>query len=186
MSPAEVEQALTAWVVLHEYFHNTGPMPINCFLRAKSTKTAAALEELRVDLLSLLYLSTLGDEPMAKKTFQLVLAERLMRYGVQYDIETNYDAISSQIFLNFLIQENVAIIFMGKLTINSVKIQNALRKLLKTIENCEEAYVSSGNSAEMINFGKKLGNFDDQSNKYVLCPFFKNAKTQLISKNNLL
>lgn len=46
----EMLRVAATWVSMHEHFHEQGPLPIREALPIKSSRSAAALEELRVDL----------------------------------------------------------------------------------------------------------------------------------------
>src|SRR5262249_13783486 len=80
-SDEDIERASCWWVRLHEYHHRQGDMPIHIpeFLRAKSLKPLAGLEELRVDVSGML--ACLHNDKLPAKdaslAFQFILAERL-------------------------------------------------------------------------------------------------------------
>jgi hypothetical protein len=93
---AEIRTACAIWTWLHEGFHKTGPLPLPEYLGDKSSLTAAAFEETRVDLLALELLRGLaGELPVAGLTFDLILAERLIRYAALYDPASSFDARGS-------------------------------------------------------------------------------------------
>ena len=134
----EVEKAALHWVWLHEYFHHQGSLPLPKYLRLKSKKQLAGLEELRVDLCSMI--ACLDDSKLcgefAKFTYQFILAERLLRYGVEGSTIITYDALSSYLFFNFLLKHDAININNDKIRINK-NIVSVLKMLLHDIENIE-------------------------------------------------
>jgi hypothetical protein len=93
-------QLIANWVHLHEQAHRTGPMPIPQFLKEKSGKLSAALEELRADLGVMKYcLIEASEESLLTALY--VFAERLLAYPL-FRERTNFDAISSVIFWKHL------------------------------------------------------------------------------------
>lgn len=91
-----LSRAMTGWVTMHEGLHQTGAMPSPDGLAYKSTRSAAAFEELRVDLLVLRHAAKRMDaDAEFRLLFELVLAERLMRYGAEYDPQTTFDPRTS-------------------------------------------------------------------------------------------
>ena len=93
-------QLIANWVHLHELTHRCGPMPIPQFLKEKSGKLSAALEELRADLGVIKYcLIESSEESILTALF--VFAERLLAYPL-FREKNNFDAISSLIFWKHL------------------------------------------------------------------------------------
>lgn len=104
LAEKEVYQLSTYWVWLHEYYHRQGAMPIPAYLPYKSLRPLAGLEELRVDLASIICAL---DGAILPGKFGLrlaifILAERLLRYPVEGGLRPSYDAIASQTLFNFL------------------------------------------------------------------------------------
>lgn len=168
ISYQEIESAVVYWVWLHEYHHQTqGFLPIPKYLKLKSIKILAGLEELRVDLGSMLLCvesySTMGN--MSEFVFQFILSERLLRYGtdgVQFNINgsenPSYDALSSYMFFNYLIENNGISIQNNKIHLNDNLI-NVLKELLQKIYAIE-ALISTKSETEvkeeLLNFSHKL------------------------------
>ncbi|WEE75374.1 hypothetical protein LZ683_14355 [Comamonas testosteroni] len=108
----EIEKATVYWVWLHEYNHQrVGDLPIPAFLKLKSSRALAGLEELRVDIGSALILldDAASFDGKSGFLFEFILAERLLRYGVDgvtFDASgrssPSYDALSSYMFFNLL------------------------------------------------------------------------------------
>jgi len=105
----DVKMLISMWVYLHEYFHQTGPLPFALYRNEKSTtKDAAALEELRVDLSVVIAFSDLAKEgcDIFSTAAQLVFAERLIRYPLQIAPAEGYDARASVAFFEHLKQND--------------------------------------------------------------------------------
>lgn len=127
---ADQEQLLSGvsnWLSAHEYFHaDETKTPLPRILRTpshqedslrernkpfgfklKNTKTSGAFEEMRVDTQAIL--STFDRRSTKRYGFkqdkvarELIIAERLIRYGVMQDPNVGFDAISSHFLMNYL------------------------------------------------------------------------------------
>lgn len=135
---SKIEKAAIHWVWLHEYHHHAGFLPLPQYLRLKSKKILAGLEELRVDLCSMIL--CLEDKALFGNStnfvFQFILAERLLRYAIEGIPSTTYDAVSSYILFNFLIKNNGICIKDTKIYVNS-NIADVLVSLLDQINHIE-------------------------------------------------
>lgn len=114
----EILNAAVSWVHLHEYFHSEGIIPYSKSRMIKSTRSTAALEELRVDILTIIEsLEHLPTTPFGDKKSLLlaefVLAERLIRYPLEAHPNSDYDARSSHVFMSRLLSYK-AIGFVGR------------------------------------------------------------------------
>ncbi len=114
------------WVTLHEHFHRKGCYPIPEYLYEKSTSFSAALEELRVDVLSMLYCLENNHCEENHITFLYILAERMYCYPLTRESDS-FDSISSIILFSFLKRNNV---------IESIKA--SLEDLSETIQEIEK------------------------------------------------
>ena len=101
-------KSFATWFYLHEYHHGTGHLPLGDYFKVKNTKTTAAVEELRVDVLSILACLESAQAGYTDAYFyaELILFERLLRYSAHSFPEENYDARSSLMFLKFLEEQN--------------------------------------------------------------------------------
>ncbi len=97
------------WVVLHEKNHRQGPLPIPDSLKEKSNRMTAAVEELRVDLLSMKEClnKSKNRKDEYRKTFEFILSERLLGYPFFRDVDLNFDAISSCILYSHLLEQHL-------------------------------------------------------------------------------
>jgi hypothetical protein len=110
LSKADLLKSFATWHYLHEYFHSTGDLPLAENLKVKSTKNTSAIEESRVDVLSVLECMESARNGYYDAYFyaELILFERLLRYATHSDPVANYDSRSSLILFNFL-EQNKAI-----------------------------------------------------------------------------
>ncbi len=141
-----IERATVYWVWMHEYHHQrVGDLPIPAFLKLKSSRPLAGLEELRVDVASALALLDDGDAFQVSTAFlfEFILAERLLRYGVDgvsFDAEgqawPSYDALSSYMFFNLLKRRGALEIVDGKIHLNGTLVPT-LRGILRDILDLE-------------------------------------------------
>ncbi len=134
----ELEQYVTNWVNLHEGAHRTGPLPIPKFLPEKSSSITAGIEELRVDLISMLYCLNKSSSKSDSyyKTFLLILAERLLGYPFFRDIDKNFDAHSSCIFLDHLVNDGLVSLKDAKIVFKE-NFNVGIKSLLQKIEKLE-------------------------------------------------
>jgi Family of unknown function (DUF6421) len=132
----------SVWVSMHEHFHTQGHLPIPESLFQKSSRSSAALEELRVDLLTILHsVDTLHGEfvSIGNLIAQFVLAERLFRYPIDANPQDDYDSRSSLLFAHMLKNENVLSWGKSKIEIHSEKLIPAIRSVVSKIEMLEES-----------------------------------------------
>ena len=131
------EKLATNWVHLHEFFHRTGPLPITNALFEKSNRYSASLEELRVDLLSIDYClnRSIHQKDNYYKTAIFILSERLLGYPL-FLSEDNYDAISSVIFFQLLLEKGLIALQEGTIKFN-VCIKESIRSLIKLVKEIE-------------------------------------------------
>ncbi|MFI6120776.1 DUF6421 family protein [Streptomyces sp. NPDC051064] len=91
VDPEDVYQARCIWGYLHDYFHHTGPRPLDQHLALKTTWRPGLLEELKVDMKSAI--ACFEEEvPFGPVVFEYILLERLFRYPAQPDPLRNFDA----------------------------------------------------------------------------------------------
>lgn len=95
----ELDPYFVNWVLLHESSHRKGVMPIPQYLYEKSSPIGAAIEELRADLETMLTCLRNIHTPEYRKTFLLVLAERMLVYPLVREMNS-FDALSSIILFS--------------------------------------------------------------------------------------
>lgn len=176
----DIERASVYWVCLHEYFHRQGHLPIPDSLDIKSTRALAGLEELRVDILSILYCI---DNPEFIETpkfiAEFILTERLLRYSVEGIPTPNYDAIASQVLFSYLLKNGGINIDDKHIITLQPKIFSILREFHNEIDAIE-ATISSTSKPEvkkrLLNFVNTQLEHDGKNNQYVHNSYFSWVK----------
>jgi len=116
-------------------------MPLPKYLDFKTHRDAASIEELRVDVLTVLacYEMSLRGHPHAAAYAEIVFTERCFRYAVQYDINQNYDARGCAILFNWLISLGAIKDRSNRLVIAPLpELAAALRHIISAIDGLEE------------------------------------------------
>lgn len=141
-----IERATVYWVWLHEYHHQrVGDLPIPDYLKLKSSRALAGLEELRVDIASALLLldDAAAFQGQARFLFEFILSERLLRYGVDgvaFDAlgqpNPSYDALSSYMLFNLLRKHGALTVINGQIGLRD-NLVPALRAILAEISGIE-------------------------------------------------
>jgi Family of unknown function (DUF6421) len=173
-TPHEILEACSNWVHLHEHFHGQGPMPFTKFPWIKSSRTTAALEEMRVDISSIIEaLHVLPDSDYGERRSRIlaefILAERLLRYPVEARPMENYDARSSTLLLSMLSKNGATSLNNGMLAVDWSALKPALFQISREIEELEltAATHSEIEARDLLQsfvrtnsiFDKKLGGF---------------------------
>jgi len=133
-------QACCVWLHLHEYCHRLGNMPLPEFLDFKTPRNAASIEELRVDVLTVIFCFELAEQghPLAAQFGEIIFTERCFRYAIQYDINENYDARGSAVLFNYLVKEQVIRRnSAGLLEVDHSRLLPSLRKIIREIDTLE-------------------------------------------------
>lgn len=176
----EIELACSNWVTIHEHCHRHGALPLPEFLAVKSTRAAAAVEELRVDLYGVLEVGRLTtlDPRMKAINREFILAERLLRYAVEADPETDYDAIGTQVLFRFLETHQAISIKNGLLSIGS-QCWSTLELLFEVIDSVERKASTLPPTEQkkiMQVLAKGFGNFSIEKNNYQRARFFEECR----------
>lgn len=179
----QIEYASIQWVWLHEYHHRQGMLPIPQYLSLKSTKALAGLEELRVDLCSIVALLENDAVPKEDAIFasKFILAERLLRYAVEGIPKPNYDAIASQLLFNYLLQNSGIYLMQEKIKINECVFEVAIA-LLNEINAIESNIIETNQDDikyQLLKFTKKFTNYNDVKNQFEHIDYFALIKQRL-------
>ncbi|EST31256.1 hypothetical protein N566_20845 [Streptomycetaceae bacterium MP113-05] len=178
-----IEGASSWWVRLHEFHHRQGDMPIPDFLHAKKLKPLAGLEELRVDVSSMLVCLNDGELPAdeARAAYEYILAERLLRYAVEGIPRPNYDAVASQLLFNYLSRHGGITLSDGRISLRP-ELPGVLTQFLGEIQAVERrihdepvADVRAG----LLAFTNGYTDYDDEAGDYRHIPFFAEVKKRL-------
>lgn len=191
--PSEVISLSAAWVHLHEYFHKKGFLPLPAFLKLKSTKTAAALEEVRVDAASILACAHHAQrgEHRAATIAQFILAERLLRYPLMSSPDQNYDSRSSQLLLQYLCSHEAAFIEGGKLSIDWATLPHVLKQLLVLVNKYEsrlrdETGPLRRKDGQHIDAFALLAGLNGKTAKFERVPYFEDLRSNLQKRGTAL
>ncbi|MDH4468001.1 MAG: hypothetical protein QE271_08085 [Bacteriovoracaceae bacterium] len=159
---AKLCKLITNWVNFHERSHRTGPMPLPQFIKEKSNKYTAALEELRADLITIefCFKNSKHKEDDYFLTGLYVLAERLCAYPL-FRSQSNFDCISSIFFWKFLKNKN------QNFTIEINLFQKSITEIISLIHDFEtEASKHEEESVRkitLVNLVKKfIGNYENE------------------------
>jgi hypothetical protein len=177
-----MEKASTYWVWLHEYHHRQGHMPISKYLKIKSLKPLAGLEECRVDVSAMLV--CLNDKSLpahdAALAYEFILSERLLRYSVQ-GVKPNYDAISSQLLFNYLLENRGLSLRKGiiHLESNLPLVLAAFLEEINKIESFIHQEEAKTVQQRLLVFTKKYTLFDKKTMDYKHIPYFQKVKRHL-------
>lgn len=159
----KIYKLIANWVHIHEFSHRKGIMPIPNYLKEKSGRYSAAMEELRADLEVINYCLEDGSDE-AQLTALYVFGERLLAYPL-FRSRTNFDAISSIIFWRFLKGNNFFLSPNINLLEKEVK---GLIDLIRSVENKALAFESPQERRSCLNdfFKDYIGEPNEQFEKY--------------------
>jgi hypothetical protein len=182
------QKAFATWHYLHEYFHSTGSLPLTEYLKIKSTRKAAAIEESRVDVLSILECLNSARDNFSDGFIyaELILFERLIRYSIHSNPDENYDAKSSYVLLGFLHQSGTVSLDDQILDLDRLGLKKSLEDYLSAVDQLEEEIkhaLSSDMAETRLKAAKKaLVNFADKNSEEGLIlkqSFFNNVRSKL-------
>ncbi|MEU5217696.1 DUF6421 family protein [Streptomyces sp. NPDC020807] len=181
--PAEVEQASSWWVQLHEYHHRQGDMPIPDYLPVKKAKPLAGLEELRVDVSALLACRNDPHLPQreARLAYEYILSERLLRYAVEGVPRPNYDAVASQLLFTYLRAAGGIRLHDGLIHLRP-ELDDVLAEFLGEIQAIERHIRTEPAERvreRLLGFTNRYTDYDEQAKDYRHIAFFAEAKKRL-------
>ena len=136
-SHEELLSVSATWVSMHEHFHEQGPMPIRNSLQIKSSRSTAALEELRVDLeviRSCLNSTTTFGQHVA----HFVFLERFLRYQLESTAQDDYDARGSVALFRYLLKVKAVRFDDSRIVLDQTILWKALDNLLDRINLSEQ------------------------------------------------
>lgn len=179
-SREEIEIACCNWVTIHEHFHRQGRLPLPEFLALKSSRSSAAIEELRVDVVAMLALPSLKSESsrILQISREFILAERLLRYAVEASPDRDYDAIGTQVLFQFLQATGGVSVEHGLLRIHGdiwSRVEHLSRMITELEMKAEKITIDEGKKI-FQNFARKLGNYSFVNGRYETLSFFSLCK----------
>ncbi len=187
---SDIEDAVVYWVYLHEYHHQEqGNLRIPEYLSLKSSKVLAGLEELRVDIGSMLLCLKQGKKFKRNNfyLFEFILSERLLRYGVD-GVKLNknnvlvpsYDALSSYMFYNLLIERNGISIINNQISIeeNIVEVLEEIYNEINTVELQAKNSIDNMAKSILTDYTSQCLSIDNAL-KYTSHPFYDLMREQV-------
>ena len=139
LDPEDVYQARCVWGYMHDYFHHTGPRPLDEHLALKTTWRPGLLEELKVDMKSAIACFE-EDVPYGPAVFEYIILERLFRYPAQPDPLRNFDSGTGFALGTWLASEGLFSVDDAGVRVLGSKpaIVESVRRLVRLIEGIEE------------------------------------------------
>jgi hypothetical protein len=136
--PRACYKARCVWGYLHDYFHHQGPRPFNRHVSIKTRWFTGLLEEIKVDLQSLLACRA-GGIPDGDAVAEFILLDRAFRYPLEPDWYRNFDSGTGLILLAML-EEHGALLLLpdGRLEIHADALENAARHFIDEVEAIEQ------------------------------------------------
>lgn len=136
--PRACYKARCVWGYLHDYFHHQGPRPFNRHVSIKTRWFTGLLEEIKVDLQSLLACRA-GRIPDGDAVAEFILLDRAFRYPLEPDWYRNFDSGTGLILLAML-KEHRALrrLADGRFEIDPVALESAARRFIGQVEAIEQ------------------------------------------------
>ncbi|GGQ69889.1 DUF6421 family protein [Couchioplanes azureus] len=138
VDPEDVYQARCVWGYLHDYFHHTGPRPLDQNLALKTKWRTGVLEELKVDMKSAI--ACLEEPvPYGEIIFEYIVLERLFRYPAEPRPFRNFDSGTGFALGTWLAEHKLFTVGdEGRRTLGSkAEIAASVRELVRSIEEIE-------------------------------------------------
>lgn len=134
----DVYQARCVWGYLHDYFHHTGPRPLDKHLALKTKWRTGLVEELKVDLKSAIACAE-ESVPYGDVIFEYIILERLFRYPAEPRPFRNFDSGTGFALGTWLAEHGLFTIDdAGRRRLGSkAEIVAAAKDLVATIEEIE-------------------------------------------------
>lgn len=130
-------EARCVWGYLHDYYHHKGTMPFDENISLKTYWYAGVIEEIKVDLQTIL--TVLNDKkiPMADAVFEFILFDRFFRYTQEYNAYNNFDSATSFFLIAFFSKYHAFTFKENTITIDFELFQLHANELIKKIESIE-------------------------------------------------
>jgi hypothetical protein len=134
----DVYQARCVWGYMHDYFHHTGPRPLDQHLALKTKWRTGLVEELKVDLKSAIACHE-ESVPYGDVIFEYIILERLFRYPAEPRPFRNFDSGTGFALGTWLAEHGLFTIDdQGRRRLGSkAEIVASAKELVATIEKIE-------------------------------------------------
>lgn len=124
------------WGYLHDYFHHSGPRPLDRHLNLKQDWHAGVVEELKVDCQTVLAAAERRFDGW-RELVEFILFERMFRYPAQGDSPTNFDSATGCLLFDWLWRRGALRSKSGALGIDYDVCLDVLRAFVRTAEEIE-------------------------------------------------
>ncbi|MFJ8131570.1 DUF6421 family protein [Streptomyces hydrogenans] len=153
VDPETTYQARCVWGYMHDYFHHTGPRPLDEHLAIKTTWRPGLLEELKVDMKSAIACFE-EQVPHGPLVFEYIILERLFRYPAQPEPLRNFDAGTGFALGTWLAAKGLfGQDAQGRGSLGSkAEIVESVRELVGLIEEIERNEDDAAYKAEAVDF----------------------------------
>jgi len=169
VDPEDVYQARCVWGYLHDYFHHTGPRPLDQHLTLKTKWRPGLLEELKVDMKSAIACHE-EQVPLGEIIFEYIVLERLFRYPAQPDPLRNFDSGTGFALGTWLAERGLFTVGAdGRRRLGGKsEIVESVRELIELIEDIERIPEDEGYraAAEEFLFGTLLRRPETKGTRY--------------------
>ncbi|MBO8162790.1 MAG: hypothetical protein H0Z34_03595 [Brevibacillus sp.] len=136
-SPDQIYDARTISSYLHDLYHYSGPLPLDQFLRVKSSMLASCLEEIRVDTHVYLLLSERKEE-LCHLAAEILLLDRVYRYSFTDEPAESFDCLTNYFFFSYLLTHGGVRFTDKQLTYEPLSIKQNLSRLAGQLEELEK------------------------------------------------
>jgi hypothetical protein len=136
MDPYACYEARSLWGYLHDRAHFSGKWPISDYTLLKMNWFIGVLEELKVDAKAIL-LAHSTSMPYADELLAMILVERLFRYPLEKEAESNFDAATGVFLYSWLHATGAITVSDDRLHIGRKAVLEHLPRLVAEIEAVE-------------------------------------------------
>lgn len=138
MDPYGCYEARSLWGYLHDRAHFSGKWPIGDYTLLKMNWFIGVLEEIKVDAKAIL-LAHSTSMPYANELLAMILVERLFRYPLEKEAESNFDAATGVFLYSWFHAAGALQVSDGRLAIDREAVLALLPRLVSEIEAVENS-----------------------------------------------
>ncbi|GAB1670952.1 DUF6421 family protein [Mannheimia haemolytica] len=102
LTKQENYEARCVWGYLHDYYHHKGSLPFDENISLKTNWYVGVLEEIKVDMQTLITLKHDKRIPYSDATYEFVLFDRFFRYTQELNPNSNFDSATSFFLITYL------------------------------------------------------------------------------------
>ncbi|MCG7498655.1 DUF6421 family protein [Vibrio sp. Of7-15] len=131
-------EARCVWGYLHDYYHHMGPRPFDEHIDIKTKWYSGLLEEIKVDLQTLL--CCLQDEtiPYRLEVAEFILVDRMFRYPVERNWSRNFDSGTGLLMLSWFKEAQALLVNKaGKMHLDLAQLEPVAKDIIDSITAIE-------------------------------------------------